>query len=48
MPNATIIATHMDAINHMTLSRKELRDHVKEHKIGDRVRIPDDGEVLKF
>lgn len=48
MPNATIIATHMDAINHMTLSRKELRDHVKEHKIGDRVRIPADGEVLKF
>ena len=48
MPNATIVATHMDAINHMTLSRKELRDHVKEHKIGDRVRIPADGEVLKF
>lgn len=48
MPNATIIATHMDAINHMTLSRKELSDHVKEHKIGDRVRIPADGEVLKF
>ena len=48
MPNATIIATHMDAINHMTLSRKELRDHVNEHGIGDRVRIPADGEVLKF
>lgn len=48
MPNATIIATHMDAINHMTLSRKELREHVKEHKIGDRVRIPADGEILKF
>lgn len=48
MPKAIIVATHMDAINHMTLSRKELRDHVKEHKIGDRVRIPADGEVLKF
>ena len=48
MPNATIIATHMDAINHMTLSRKELRDHVRQHKIEDRVRIPADGEVLKF
>lgn len=48
MPNATIIASHMDAINHMTLSRKELRDHVKQHGIGDRVRIPEDGEVLKF
>ena len=48
MPNATIIASHMDAINHMTLSRKELRDHVKQHGIQDRVRIPEDGEVLKF
>ena len=48
MPNATIIATHMDAINHMTLSRKDLREHVKQHGIQDRVRIPEDGEVLKF
>ncbi|NHZ89668.1 MBL fold metallo-hydrolase [Massilia sp. CCM 8733] len=48
MPNATIIAVHMDAINHMTLSRKDLRDHVKQHGIGDRVRIPADGEILKF
>ena len=48
MPKATIIATHMDAINHMTLSRKDLRDHVKQHGIADRVRIPADGEVLQF
>ncbi|MBV0881412.1 MBL fold metallo-hydrolase [Noviherbaspirillum sp. L7-7A] len=48
MPSATIIAVHMDAINHMTLSRKELREHVKQHKIGDRVRIPSDGDILKF
>lgn len=48
VPNATIVATHMDAINHMTLSRKELKEHVKQHGIQDRVRIPEDGEVLKF
>jgi L-ascorbate metabolism protein UlaG (beta-lactamase superfamily) len=47
-PNATIIASHMDAINHMTLSRKELREHVQQHGIQDRVRIPADGEILKF
>lgn len=47
-PNATIIASHMDAINHMTLSRKELREHVRQHGIQDRVRIPADGEILKF
>lgn len=48
MPEAIIVATHMDAINHMTLSRKELKEHVKQHGIGDRVRIPADGEILKF
>lgn len=48
MPNATIVATHMDAINHMTLSRKDLKEHVKQHGIQDRVRIPADGEILKF
>lgn len=48
MPNATIIATHMDAINHMTLSRRELKAHVEQHGIQDRVRIPADGDILKF
>lgn len=48
MPNATVIATHMDAINHMTLSRKELREHVRQHGIQDRVRIPADGEIVRF
>ena len=48
MPNAIIVATHMDAVNHMTLSRKELKEHVEQHRIQDRVRIPSDGEILKF
>lgn len=48
MPKAIIVATHMDAINHMTLSRKALKEHVKQHGIQDRVRIPADGEILKF
>ncbi len=48
MPNATIVATHMDAINHMTLSREELKEHVRQHGIQDRVRIPSDGDILKF
>ena len=48
MPNATIVATHMDAINHMTLSRKELKEHIRQHGIEDRVRVPADDEILKF
>lgn len=47
-PNAAIVAVHMDAVNHMSLSRKELRAFVDENKIQDRVRIPADGESMKF
>ena len=43
-----IIAVHMDAVNHMSLSRQELADFVQQNKIQDRVRIPKDGESIKF
>ncbi len=47
-PNATIIAVHMDAVNHMTLSRDELADYVQAEGIEDHVVIPADGEVISF
>ncbi|KAF8929702.1 hypothetical protein BGZ47_000921 [Haplosporangium gracile] len=47
-PNATIIAVHMDAINHTVLSREELREYVQQKGIQDRVLIPADGEILRL
>ncbi|MGO3131767.1 MAG: MBL fold metallo-hydrolase [Alcaligenes sp.] len=47
-PNAAIVAVHMDVVNHMSLSRKQLREFVQENRIQDRVMIPEDGESLKF
>ncbi|GEN26274.1 hypothetical protein HCU01_42230 [Halomonas cupida] len=47
-PDATIIAVHMDAVNHMTLSRDELSDYVQEEGIQDHVSIPADGEIISF
>ncbi|KAF8941331.1 hypothetical protein BGZ58_010772 [Dissophora ornata] len=47
-PNATIIAVHMDAINHTALSREELREYVQQKGIQDHVLIPDDGEILEL
>ncbi|ASG66742.1 hypothetical protein CEW91_11605 [Idiomarina piscisalsi] len=47
-PNATIIAVHMDAVNHMTLNRKELAEFVKQEGIEQHVAIPADGETLSF
>lgn len=47
-PNAAIVAVHMDSVNHMSLSRKELRQFVQEKKIQNRVTIPEDGEAMQF
>ncbi|MCI6988052.1 MAG: hypothetical protein MR902_00545 [Campylobacter sp.] len=43
-PNATIIASHMGVINHLSLSRDELRDYAKKHNFD--ITIPQDGESL--
>lgn len=48
MPKSVVVAVHLDAINHMALSREELRKFVLEKKIQPRVEIPEDGESLKF
>ncbi|MEK5108930.1 MBL fold metallo-hydrolase [Cytobacillus sp. FSL K6-0129] len=43
-PFAKIIAVHMEAINHWTLSREELRNYSKEHGFSNNILIPEDGE----
>lgn len=47
-PNADIIAVHMDAVNHMTVDRKDLAQFVRENGIRDRVLIPFDGEIISY
>ena len=47
-PHAAIVAVHMDSVNHMSLSRKELREFVQDQKIEKSVMIPADGETLRF
>lgn len=46
--DAKIVAVHMDAVNHMSLSRKELRNYVKKQGIESRVDIPEDGASLEY
>lgn len=48
LPDAMIIAVHMEAINHCVLTRRELADYVKTLGIADKVIIPADGEVIKL
>lgn len=45
-PNSIIISTHMEGVNHWSVSRKELADFAKNHKFANKLRIPLDGEVI--
>ncbi|MED4402318.1 MBL fold metallo-hydrolase [Metabacillus fastidiosus] len=47
-PNSKIMAVHMEAVNHWTLSRKELRNFATEKGISPNVLIPKDGESYSF
>ncbi|MED4531532.1 MBL fold metallo-hydrolase [Metabacillus fastidiosus] len=47
-PNSKIISVHMEAVNHWTLSRKELRNFANEKEISTNVLIPEDGESYSF
>ena len=44
-PNATLVATHFEAVNHAVATRDELRRYVTDHSLSDRVLIPDDGQT---
>lgn len=46
--NAKIVAVHMDAVNHMSLTREALRTYVKKQGIESRVDVPEDGASLEF
>jgi L-ascorbate metabolism protein UlaG (beta-lactamase superfamily) len=48
LPSATVVASHMEAVNHCLLSRDELRTYAAENGIQDRVLVPEDGETLNF
>lgn len=47
--NAVIVATHLEALDHGTITRAFLRTYAHEKGISeDRLYIPDDGETLTF
>lgn len=46
-PDATIVAVHMEAVNHWGLSREELK-HFSQEKGLTNVLVPDDGEAYSF
>lgn len=47
-PNAKVIATHMEAINHCVLTRKQLKEFLAKENLSSHVEIPEDGETLNL
>ena len=48
-PEAIVIATHMEALDHASVSRAALRKSAEQHGIGpERLLIPGDGETIEI
>lgn len=48
VPAATLIATHMEAINHCILTRAELRAFAATEGFSARLHVPGDGETIRL
>jgi len=48
VPGAVVVAVHMEALNHCTVTREQVRALAREHDLGGAVLVPEDGEVLSF
>lgn len=47
-PQAQIVVSHMEGVNHNTLTRKELNAFLNEHQLTHRVAVPNDGDTLEY
>ncbi|WHY63636.1 MBL fold metallo-hydrolase [Cytobacillus firmus] len=47
-PDARIISVHMEAVNHWTLSKEELKSYSKDIGFSDQLIVPEDGESCSF
>ena len=43
-PRAQIIVSHMEAVNHYTLSRADLKASIRDRGMASNLLVPDDGE----
>lgn len=48
VPKALVIASHMEAVNHATVTRKELAAFLREQGVLEQIRIPEDGECYNI
>lgn len=46
LPNAKIVATHMDAVNHAMVTKNEMRNYARDNLLTGFVFVPEDGETI--
>ena len=46
-PDAKVIASHLDTVSHLSVTREDLKEFKTKNNIGNLL-IPDDGETLDF
>ncbi|MGE5623531.1 MAG: MBL fold metallo-hydrolase [Methanocella sp.] len=48
VPEARLVAVHLEAFNHCLLSRRDLKTALEQEGIAGRVAVPEDGEMLAY
>jgi hypothetical protein len=48
VPQAQIVATHMEAVNHCLVTRQALLQYAQDNEIQSFVSAPDDGDSVTF
>lgn len=46
LPQAQIVATHMEAVNHCLVTRRALRTYAEDNLMADVVHAPEDGDTV--
>lgn len=49
LPSAVVVAVHLEAVNHATLTRAALRGFIRQHGLpAERVLVPEDGQSFRW
>lgn len=45
--SGVVVANHLESLDHCPVTREQLKTIRKQHRIGDRLKVPDDGETMR-
>jgi L-ascorbate metabolism protein UlaG (beta-lactamase superfamily) len=48
LPASTIVAVHMDGINHCSLTKAGLREYITNENLKERIMVPNEGDILFY